>query len=231
MKPIFDILYEDNHLLVVIKPTNILSQSDITGEDSMVELVNDYLRIKYNKPGKAYVGLLHRLDRPVSGIMVFAKNSKSFERMQKQIKYRTVDKYYLAISAKKAEKLEQEITHFLVKDSKLNMVKVSSEPVEGSKDCILRYKLIGEKNGKFLYLIKLITGRPHQIRAQMAFIGCPLMGDIKYGRYLPKESHNLALFSFKMAIDHPVIKERMIWEAYPESKGYWKGMEVFFPIK
>lgn len=224
-------MYEDNHLLVVIKPSNILSQSDITGEDSMVEHVNEFLRIKYNKPGKAYVGLLHRLDRPVSGIMVFAKNSKSFERMQKQIKYRTVDKFYLAVSSNRAKVDEKEITHFLLKNPKLNMVSIHEEHVPGSKDCVLRYKLIGERDGKFLYQIKLITGRPHQIRAQMAYIGCPLMGDVKYGRSLPKDSFELALFSYKMAIDHPVIKERMVWEAYPKSKGYWKGMEVFFPIK
>ncbi len=197
----------------------------------MVDLVNDYLRIKYNKPGKAYVGLLHRLDRPVTGIMVFAKNSKSFERLQKQIKYRTVDKYYLALSSKRPKIEEQEITHFLIKDSKINVVKIVPEHVPGSKDCILRYKLIGEHNGKYLIQIKLITGRPHQIRAQLAYIGCPIMGDVKYGNYIPKDNHDLALFSYKMSIDHPVLKQRETWEAYPKPVGYWKGMEVFFPIK
>lgn len=197
----------------------------------MIQYVNDYLRIKYNKPGKAYVGLLHRLDRPVSGIMIFAKNSKSFERLQKQIKYRTVDKYYLALTTGRPPMDEQEITHFLVKDTNLNRVTISSDPVPGSKDCTLQYRLIASKEGKYLIQIKLITGRSHQIRAQLAFIGCPLMGDIKYSHSVPKEGYDLALFSYRMSIDHPVLKQRETWEAYPSSKGYWKGMQVFFPIK
>ena len=216
-------------MLVVIKPPNILSQGDQTGDTNMVDLVNDYLRIKYNKPGKAYVGLLHRLDRPVSGLMIIAKTSKAFERIQSQIKFRTVDKYYLAISEKLAPKEEDTLSHFLVKDSSNNRVKISPSPMPGSKDCQLKYKLLGSANSKFLYEIKLITGRPHQIRAQMAFIGCPLMGDIKYGHYDPKYSENLALFAYKLSIDHPILKERITWNSYPESVGYWKNLEVFFP--
>ncbi|MEO6190969.1 MAG: RluA family pseudouridine synthase [Saprospiraceae bacterium] len=205
MKETFKIIYEDNHLLVVIKPVNILSQGDNTGDINMIDLVNDYLRIKYNKPGKAYVGLLHRLDRPVSGLMIFAKTSKAFERVQKQIKFRTMDKYYLAVSEFKSSKVEDTLTHFLVKDPELNKVKISLAEVPGSKDCQLQYKLLGEFEGKFLYLIKLITGRSHQIRAQMSFIGCPLMGDIKYGHYDPKFSSDLALYAYKVSIDHPIL--------------------------
>ncbi|MEP7197309.1 MAG: RNA pseudouridine synthase [Saprospiraceae bacterium] len=230
MKNTFEVLYEDNHLLVVIKPANILSQGDETGDPSMMDLISDYLSVKYNKPGKAYVGLLHRLDRPVSGIMVFARTSKAFERIQAQIKLRTIDKYYLMLSDQCSLKEQEDLCHYLIKDATNNKVKISNEAITGSKECRLKYWLIGESEGKFLYKIQLITGRPHQIRAQMAFIGYPIMGDVKYGGYEPKRSKDLALYSHKMAIDHPILKERFEWTSYPEIKGYWKGFEVFFPL-
>jgi len=139
----FQVIFEDNHILVVIKPVNILSQADSTGDLNMVDLVNDYLRTKYNKPGKAYVGLLHRLDRPVSGLMIFAKTSKSFERLQEQIKFRTMDKYYLAVTANKPPNEEDTLRHFILKDSKINKVMISDHEVTGSKVCQLRYRVLG----------------------------------------------------------------------------------------
>lgn len=223
------VIFEDNHILVVIKPVNILSQADSTGDLNMVDLVNDYLRAKYNKPGKAYVGLLHRLDRPVSGLMIIAKTSKSFERIQEQIKFRTMDKYYLAVTANKPPNEEDTLRHFILKDSKINKVMISDHDVNGSKVCQLRYRVLGHNGFKYLIQVKLITGRSHQIRAQMAYIGCPLMGDVKYGDADPKFTSDLALFSTFIAVDHPTLKERMFWFALPQSKGYWVGLEEFFP--
>lgn len=225
----FQVIFEDNHILVVIKPVNILSQADSTGDLNMVDLVNDYLRTKYNKPGKAYVGLLHRLDRPVSGLMIFAKTSKSFERIQQQIKFRTMDKYYLAVTASRPPNEEDTLRHFILKDSKINKVLISDQDILGSKVCQLRYRVIGHKGFKYLIQVKLITGRSHQIRAQMAYIECPLLGDVKYGDADPRFTSDLALFSALIGIDHPTLKERMCWFAYPESKGYWEGLEEFFP--
>lgn len=226
----FKILFEDNHILVLTKPVNILSQGDRTGDVSMIELVNDYLRIKYNKPGKAYVGLLHRLDRPVGGVMIFAKTSKAFERLQMQMKNRTIEKTYLAACESKPILHDQLLEHYLTKDSAINKVKISEFEVPGSKICQLHYKVLGSMHDIQYLQIRLITGRSHQIRAQLAYIGSPILGDVKYGQANPKTSDELGLYSYSIAIEHPILKKRMIWSALPEPKGYWSGLKAFFEI-
>ena len=136
----------------------------------------------------------------------------------------------MAISDCRPPKVEDELIHYMVKDEKINLSKVYENEVPGSKYARLHYKLIGSKDGKFLFQIKLITGRSHQIRAQMAHIGCPLLGDVKYGKSLPKPAYELCLYAYQVAFTHPVLKERMVWTNFPDPTGYWKGMDEFFPL-
>ncbi|HRI34238.1 MAG TPA: RNA pseudouridine synthase [Saprospiraceae bacterium] len=223
------ILYEDNHIIVLEKYPGLLSQGDETGDPNLVDIIKDYLRVKYSKPGEIYVGLLQRIDRPVGGIMVVAKTSKAFTRLHDQIKGRTVDKYYLAMSKSAPPKEEDLLFNYLLKDSKINRTTVHDTEVPGSKEAKLRYKLLGQKDDKFIFQIKLITGRSHQIRAQMANIGCPLMGDVKYGNVLQKPAYNLCLYAYHISFVHPVQKIKMTFTNFPKGSGYWTGMESFFP--
>ena len=140
-----------------------------------------------------------------------------------------MDKYYLAVTANKPPNEEDTLRHFILKDSKINKVMISDHEVTGSKVCQLRYRVLGHNGFRYLIQVKLITGRSHQIRSQMAYIGCPLMGDVKYGDADPRFSSDLALFSAFIGVDHPTLKERMYWFALPQSRGYWIGLEEFFP--
>ncbi|HRG32718.1 MAG TPA: RluA family pseudouridine synthase [Saprospiraceae bacterium] len=224
------IIYEDNHIIVLEKYPGLLSQGDETGHPNLIDIIKNYLKVKYHKPGEVYLGLLQRIDRPVGGLLILAKTSKAFTRLHDQIKERTVDKYYMAISDCRPPKVEDELINYMVKDEKINLSKVYENEVPGSKYARLHYKLIGSKDGKFLFQIKLITGRSHQIRAQMAHIGCPLLGDVKYGKSLPKPAYELCLYAYQVAFTHPVLKERMVWTNFPDPTGYWKGMDEFFPL-
>lgn len=213
------VLFEDNHLLVAVKPAGVLSQSDSTGALDMLTLLKSYLVEKYNKPGEAYLGLLHRLDRPVRGVMVFAKTSKCASRISEQIRNRTVGKKYRAVVYGAFEEEKGEIRSYLLKNAKTNLVEVfqkkESAPKE-AKECFLEYEVIGK--GRIagvpvtLLSITLHTGRSHQIRAQLSSIGHPIVGDRKYGSGPNRFSGDILLESYHLELDHPVSKERMVFE-------------------
>ena len=195
------VLYEDNHLIAVLKPINVPTQKDSSNDIDMVSLVKDYLKKKYNKPGNVYLGLLHRLDRPVSGVLLFAKTSKAAERMTKEIKNHNVRKTYYAVVEGKVDKKGTFIDK-LLKDEKTNFVRVSDK----GKKAKIEYELICYKNNYSLVKINLITGRSHQIRVQFSSRGYPLYGDQRYNK---KDKNQIALFSSSIEFTHPVTKEHL----------------------
>ena len=208
------VLYEDNHIIVVIKPYNIPSQSDKTNDIDMLSLVKEYIKEKYQKPGNVYVGLVHRLDRPVGGIMVFAKTSKAASRLSESIRNKSFSKTYLAVVNGKFEKQNGILENYLWKDEALNMSKVVSKDKKGAKLARLTYEVLAEKNDLSLVKINLETGRHHQIRVQFSNAGHSLYGDQKYGK--DSMGQQLALWAYRLEFKHPVKDEIMKFEALPE---------------
>ena len=200
------IIFEDNHLLVAYKPEGYLSQSDGTKAPDMLTYLKAYIKEKYHKPGNVYLGLVHRLDRNVSGIMVFARTSKCASRLSEQIRKGTFEKRYRARVQGKL-KGEGVLVNYLIKDERVNKTDVYDREVPGSKRCELTYKA-GDFDGKFTSVdIRLVTGRSHQIRAQFAHIGHPLEGDVKYGG--PKSDRGIGLMSCYLSFNHPTSGERL----------------------
>jgi 23S rRNA pseudouridine1911/1915/1917 synthase len=221
------IVYEDNHLISVNKKPSWLVQGDKTGDESLVDALKIYLKQKYSKPGDVFLGSFHRLDRPVSGLVTFAKTSKALERMNKIFAGRAVNKTYLAITAGHPPKESSVITHFLLKDVKTNIVKAYSREMRyppAAKEAVLEYKLL-KTNGKISLLeIHPITGRSHQIRAQLAAIGCVIVGDLKYGYPSPLPDKSIALHGYSIEFDHPVQhKPLKIVAEIPDSE-WWKRL-------
>lgn len=201
-----EIIFEDNHLLVAFKPAGFLSQSDGSEAPDMLTYLKAYIKDKYNKPGNVYLGLVHRLDRNVSGIMVFARTSKCASRLSEQIRKGSLEKRYRARVTGLLEG-SGKLVNYLVKDEKINKVTVYDREVPGSKRCELEYKT-GDFDGKFTSVdITLLTGRSHQIRAQFAHIGHPLEGDVKYGG--KKSGEGIGLMSCYLAFNHPTSGERL----------------------
>lgn len=214
------VIYEDNHLLVVNKPPNILSQSDKTGDNDMLTLLKHDLKVRYGKPGNVYLGLVHRLDRPVGGVMVFAKTSKAASRLSDLIRRRDFDKTYLAVvHGKPAQK--GRLVHYLAKDQTTNTVSVVAKGSVNAKEAILEYELLDSSRGLSLIKINLITGRSHQIRVQFAAIGHPLYGDQKYGAEVNSPGQQIALFCHQVTCQHPTTKEPMNFTENPESEYPW----------
>ena len=201
-----NILYEDNHVLVVEKPINVPTQEDDSKDKDLLNILKDYIKEKYNKPGNVYLGLVHRLDRPVGGVMVFAKTSKAASRLSDQIRLNKFNKVYNAVCIGKINN-EGRLEDKLLKDTKRNIVKVDPN----GKQSILNYKKLAEKDNINLVEIKLETGRPHQIRVQMSHNGNPLYGDQKYNKN-SKVGEQLALFAKKLEFYHPTTKELMSFE-------------------
>ncbi len=213
-----DILYEDNSILVVNKPQGVPSQADSSGSMDMLSMVKDYVKQKYNKPGNAYIGLVHRLDRPTGGVMVFARNSKSAARLTSQIESGQLDKTYFAVCEGVPVNSSGTLINYLKKDEKENKVSIVPQAEDGAKRAELSYKVL-EKSGQFsLIKIKLKTGRSHQIRVQLAAIKCPIVGDQKYSKNPKKVPLNL--FAVELKFLHPVSKDSMVFRAYPPEENF-----------
>jgi 23S rRNA pseudouridine1911/1915/1917 synthase len=217
-----EILYEDNHLIAVYKKPSDLSQSDKTGDAALDSEVKKYIAEKYNKPGDVFLGVVHRLDRPVGGVMLFARTSKALERMNEIFRTREVRKTYLAIVNERPPEDEAVLTHYLKKNEKQNKTYVYDNEVNGSKQASLSYKLAGRSDRYFLLEIELYSGRHHQIRAQLAKIGCPVKGDLKYGYPRSNEDGSICLFARRLEFIHPVKKEKISITAHFPRGDVWK---------
>lgn len=220
-----NILYEDNHLLVVNKPFNVPTQPDSSNDVSLYVMVKDYIKTTYNKPGNVYVGLVHRLDRVTGGIVVFAKTSKAAERLSKDIQNRNIVKKYLAILSGVPRDKIGHLEHYLKKDEKTNTVKLATPTEEGAKLAVLNYRTL-EYNEKYsLVDIDLETGRSHQIRVQMSANKTPVFADFKYGKGV--KDVNLALFAYKLQFTHPTTKKLMTFIIEPPLNDIpWKFFNI-----
>ena len=211
------ILYEDNHIIVAVKPSGVLSQSDGSNAPDMLTILKAYIKEKYQKPGDVYLGLVHRLDRPVSGVMVFARTSKAASRLSEQIRQRKVDKIYRCVVDGILEG-EGRLENYISKDEARNIVTVSDTEKPGYKASYLDYRALASKDGLTLAEVRLGTGRSHQIRAQMAQSGHPLIGDRKYGKS-DDRTKDIALEAYKLSFEHPVKREFITFEA-PVPSGF-----------
>lgn len=218
-----NVIYEDNHVIVVIKPQNIPSQGDVSGDKDMINLVRDYLREKYNKPGNVYVGLVHRLDRPTGGVMVFAKTSKAAARLTEQIKNGIMQKFYYAVVEGTPKKQTDKLSNYLKKNTQNNMVTVVNVGVEDAKMAELEYETVETVQNYSLIKVKLITGRSHQIRVQMKHIGNPLVGDMRYNPHFKESKCNMALWASELKFVHPTTKENLTFKVFPPTTNApWK---------
>ncbi len=216
-----EILYEDNHFIAVYKKPADLSQGDKTGDAPLDEEIKKYIAEKYNKPGKVYLGVVHRLDRPVSGVMLYARTSKALERMNEMFRTRNVKKTYLAIVKERPPEDEGLLTGFLKKNEKQNKTYVFVNEVKGSKEASLTYRLAGRSDRFFLLEIELHSGRHHQIRAQLAKIGCSVKGDLKYGYPRSNPDGSICLHSRSLEFIHPVKKENVKITAHLPPGDVW----------
>jgi 23S rRNA pseudouridine1911/1915/1917 synthase len=222
MKKEFKILYEDNHLIIVNKNAGILVQGDATGDVPLSELVKEYIKEKYNKPGAVFLGVVHRLDRPVSGVVVLAKTSKSLERMNALFRNKETKKTYRAIVTKRPPMAEGTLVHWLIKDEQKNKTTAYTQERAGALKSELHYRLLAEKNSHYLVEVNPITGRSHQIRVQLASMGCVIKGDVKYGDESPNEDGSICLHAYSLGFIHPVKKEPLTIKASIPDKGIWK---------
>lgn len=225
-----NILYEDNHLLVVVKPQYIRSQADDSGMPDMLNLLKQYIAAKYDKKGEVYLGLVHRLDTPTGGVMVFAKTSKAAARLQESMQSKEFEKKYLTVVQGEPKEKNAVLENYLYKYEAQNIVKVVPDATEGAKRAVLTYNLLstvrkqvsaGEGNTAeipfSLLKVELDTGRSHQIRVQLAYIGLPLVGDSKYGLLKSKNPIPLALWAYELRFPHPISKDTMVFRVYPDT--------------
>ena len=217
-----DVLYEDNHILIVNKPINIPVQLDSSEDLDLLNMIKEYLKNKYNKPGNVFVGLVHRLDRPVGGVMVFAKTSKAASRISEQIRNKTFKKGYIAVINGVPNIKSQCLVDYLIKDTKINFVSVTKENTPNSQRAELEYTVLETYDNKYsLINVNLKTGRPHQIRVQLANLGFPLYGDQKYGKSVNKIGQQIALWSNTLDFIHPTTKEDLHFVSTPPKVFPW----------
>lgn len=224
------VIYEDNHLIAVNKPAGWLVQGDETGDLPLSEWVKHYIKQRYKKPGAVFLGVIHRLDRPVSGVVVFARTSKALTRMNKLFQERKVEKTYLAITKERPNPLADHLTHYILKDRSRNVAKAYDKVgkrTQDAKKSELDYEMISEIDGYHLVKVMPITGRPHQIRVQLSMINCPIVGDLKYGYRQPNHDGSICLHCKELSFIHPVKKEPISISAEVPDIVFWRPFKSF----
>ena len=221
------VVYEDNHIIVVNKTASEIVQADKTGDTPLSETVKQYLKEKYQKPGNVFLGVTHRLDRPVSGLVIFAKTSKALTRLNEMFRAGEVKKTYWAVVKNAPKESEGELVHFLVRNEKQNKSYAYDKEVPNSKKAVLDYRLIGRSENYYLLEVDLKTGRHHQIRCQLAKMGCPIKGDFKYGSPRSNPDGSICLHARRVRFVHPVSKELIELKAPLPEGNLWKGFELF----
>ena len=220
------VVYEDNHIIVVNKTASEIVQADKTDDPPLSETVKQYLKEKYQKPGNVFIGVTHRLDRPVSGLVIFAKTSKALTRLNEMFRTSEVKKTYWAVVKNAPKEPEGELVHYLARNEKQNKSFAYDKEVPNSKKAILNYRLIGHSENYYLLEVDLKTGRHHQIRCQLAKMGCPIKGDLKYGAPRSNPDGSICLHARKVRFIHPVSKELIELEAPLPEGNLWKGFEL-----
>ena len=221
------VVYEDNHIIVVNKTASEIVQADKTGDTPLSETVKQYLKEKNQKPGNVFLGVTHRLDRPVSGLVIFAKTSKALTRLNEMFRAGEVKKTYWAVVKNAPKESEGELVHFLVRNEKQNKSYAYDKEVPNSKKAVLDYRLIGRSENYYLLEVDLKTGRHHQIRCQLAKMGCPIKGDLKYGSPRSNPDGSICLHARRVRFVHPVSKELIELKAPLPEGNLWKGFELF----
>ena len=221
------VVYEDNHIIVVNKTASEIVQADKTGDTPLSETVKQYLKEKYQKPGNVFLGVTHRLDRPVSGLVIFAKTSKALTRLNEMFRAGEGKKTYWAVVKNAPKESEGELVHFLVRNEKQNKSYAYDKEVPNSKKAVLDYRLIGRSENYYLLEVDLKTGRHHQIRCQLAKMGCPIKGDLKYGSPRSNPDGSICLHARRVRFVHPVSKELIELKAPLPEGNLWKGFELF----
>ena len=220
-----EVVYEDNHIIIVNKQSGEIVQGDKTGDRPLSDIVKDYIKEKYQKPGAVFLGVVHRLDRPVSGLVVFARTSKALTRLNKMFAEGEVHKTYWALVKNAPQETEATLTHWLVHNEKQNKSYAYATEKPNAKKAILKYRLIGKSDNYSLLEVQLMTGRHHQIRCQLAAMGCPIKGDLKYGAPRSNPDGSISLLSRKMEFIHPVSKERITVEAPLPDDPLWQAFK------
>lgn len=218
------VFFEDNHLLVVYKPAGLLSQGDETGEANLLDLSKAWIKERHHKPGRVFLGLVHRLDRPVAGAMVFARTSKAAARLSEQIRNRRMRKVYLAVVEGRPPSDEGRLVHFI--ERRERAVRIVPHPTPHGRESRLAYRVRDAAGGRSLVEIELETGRKHQIRLQLSHVGCPIVGDVRYGAPRALPSRPIALFASQLAMEHPTRGERLAFSAPPPQGWPWPGLET-----
>ena len=220
------VLYEDNHIIIVSKTVNEIVQGDKTGDATLIDAVKQYIKVKYNKPGDVFLGLAHRLDRPTSGIVVFARTSKALSRLNAMFRDGEIHKTYWAITANCPKETEGTLENFIQKNEKLNKSFIAPKETKEAKKAILKYRIISKSDRYYLWEINLLTGRHHQIRCQLAAINCPIKGDLKYGYPRSNPDGGLSLHARKVEFIHPVSKNKInVTAPVPEGDKLWGYFE------
>ncbi len=220
------ILHEDNHIIVVLKPQNVPSCEDESKDKDMLTIIKEYIKEKYNKQGNVYLGLVHRLDRPTGGVMVFAKSSKAASRLSEQLRSGDFEKRYFAVLMGVPKEEKATLTHYMKKNAINNVVYICPPTVAGAKFAELEYKVLEKTEDLSLVDVRLHTGRSHQIRVQMSAIGTPVYGDMRYGGEKAKKGY-LALWAYYLSFSHPVSKERMVFRVQPpKDLTPWKDFDT-----